>query len=210
MAYRLARSTTSWAPRLLAHSGICAEQMNAGEGGGVRIRHLRQACHDLSTCAATKRTGGQELRGSVRFMRTIMIIRFRYATPAIAAVRALRQVLEARLNVIGTVTAAAAGLAAILAGVNLYVSGRRELNKWRCETLVEILVVFLDASFRQAGACRTIMRGPLTQPERNRLRKEILAAHDAENVALTRLRLLAPPQVVEDAMLRDFWNLNIS
>ncbi len=35
--------------------------------------------------------------------------------------------------------------------------------------------------------------------ERNRLRSAVLAAHDVENGALTRLRLLAPPSVVEAA-----------
>ena len=47
-------------------------------------------------------------------------------------------------------TGGAAGLAAVLAGVNLYVSGRRELHKWTREALVEALVIFLDTSFKQS------------------------------------------------------------
>jgi hypothetical protein len=103
------------------------------------------------------------------------------------------------LDVVGAVTAGAAGLAAVLAGINLYVSGKRELNRWTRETLVEILVLFLDASFKHSSACRAILGESPLQPELNRLRSAILAAHDAENEALTRLRLLAPPQVVREA-----------
>ena len=100
---------------------------------------------------------------------------------------------------VGAVTAGAAGLAAVLAGVNLYVSGRRELDKWTRETLVEIFVLFLDASFKHSTACRDILGEAPAPPERNRMRRAVIAAHDAENEALTRLRLLAPPQVVNDA-----------
>jgi hypothetical protein len=60
------------------------------------------------------------------------------------------------VNWVGAVTAGAASLAAVLAGVNLYVSGRRELNKWTRETLIEIFSLFLDASFKHASACRAI------------------------------------------------------
>jgi hypothetical protein len=97
---------------------------------------------------------------------------------------------------VGAVTAGAAGLAALLAGVNLYVSGRRELDKWTRETLIETFAVFLDASFKHASACRGMFGHSLQTEERNRLRSAVLAAHDVENEALTRLRLLAPPSVV--------------
>jgi hypothetical protein len=102
------------------------------------------------------------------------------------------------LNWVGVVTAGAAGLAAVLAGVNLYVSGRRELDKWTRETLIEVLALFLDASFKLASDCRASTREPLPQPELDRLRASIFAAHSAENRALTRLRLLATPRVVKD------------
>ena len=103
------------------------------------------------------------------------------------------------MNWVGAVTAGAAGLAAALAGVNLYISGRREFDKWTRETLVETFAVFLDASFKNTSACRAIFRLSPPLQERNRLRAAIIAAHDIENDALTRLRLLAPPSVVEAA-----------
>jgi hypothetical protein len=103
------------------------------------------------------------------------------------------------MNVVGAVTAGAAGLAAILSGANLYLSGRRELDKWTRETLVEIFVLFLDASFKQTSASLAIMSELPPQLERNRLRQIILESHDKEKEALTRLRLMAPPRVVESA-----------
>jgi hypothetical protein len=101
------------------------------------------------------------------------------------------------VDVIGAVTAGAAGLAAVLAGVNLYVSGRRELHKWTREALVEALVVFLDASFKQSGLCaNTASRGSLPEFERDHLRKNVITVHDLQTETLTRLRLLAPSRVV--------------
>lgn len=102
------------------------------------------------------------------------------------------------MSVVGAVTAGAAGLAAVLAAVNLYVSGRRELSRWKRETLVEAFVTFLDASFGQNAACRTLTTSGITPTgqERNRLRAKVVAAHDIETDTLTRLRLLAPSKVV--------------
>jgi hypothetical protein len=56
------------------------------------------------------------------------------------------------VNVIGAVTAGAAGLAAVLAAINLYLTGRREVHKWTREALVEALVMYLDTSIKQ-GVC---------------------------------------------------------
>lgn len=103
------------------------------------------------------------------------------------------------MNVIGAITAGAAGLAAVLAGVNLYVSGRRELNKWTRETLVEIFVIFLEASFAHNHACRTAEDIPPTDAGRRSLSAAVVAAHDRETDTLTRLRLLAPSRVVAAA-----------
>jgi hypothetical protein len=64
------------------------------------------------------------------------------------------------VNVIGAIAAGAAGLAAVLAGVNLYVSGRRELNKWTRETLVELFVSFLETSFAH-NHCRQESVAPM-------------------------------------------------
>lgn len=103
------------------------------------------------------------------------------------------------MNWVGAITAGAAGLAAVLSGVNLYLSGRRELNRWTRETLIERLALFLDASFKLTSACGAISRQSPSQSERDNLRAAIFAAHSQENSALTELRLLAPPRVVENA-----------
>ena len=104
------------------------------------------------------------------------------------------------MDITGAVTAAAAGLAAVLAAVNLYVSGRRELRKWTREALVEALVVFLDASFRQTGVCRALPPStPAPDAEQRRLQAAAVEAHDIETDTLTRLRLLAPSRVVKAA-----------
>ena len=103
------------------------------------------------------------------------------------------------VNVTGAITAGAAGLAAVLAGVNLYVSGRRELNKWTRETLVEIFVIFLEASFAHNHACRTAEGILPRDAARHSLSADAVAAHDRETDILTWLRLLAPSRVVTTA-----------
>jgi hypothetical protein len=103
------------------------------------------------------------------------------------------------MDVVGAVTAGAAGLAAVFGGLNLYVSGQRELNKWTRETLVETFVTFLDASFKNGSACGFLLRKSPPEPERHRLRAAAVAAHDLEAETLTRLRLLAPSRVVRSA-----------
>lgn len=104
------------------------------------------------------------------------------------------------MDLIGSVTAAAAGLAAILAGVNLYISGRRELDRWTREALVDIFALFLDASFKHESACGRILNTSPLQQERYQLQSDIFEAHSAVTQALTRLRLLAPPAVVSDSV----------
>jgi hypothetical protein len=102
---------------------------------------------------------------------------------------------------VGTVTAGAAGIAAVLAGVNLYVSGRRELDKWTRETLIETLSAFLDSSFDNSRTCEAIYILSPQNQERDQLRSAIIAAHEGEIEALTRLRILAPPSLVEVALI---------
>jgi hypothetical protein len=103
-------------------------------------------------------------------------------------------------EIVGAVTAGAAGLAAVFAGANLYLSGRRELNRWTRDTLVELFVAFLDASFKHGSACGVILRTSPLDIQRDSLRRAAIAAHDLELETLTRLRLLAPPQAVTAAM----------
>ena len=83
------------------------------------------------------------------------------------------------MDVIGTVTAGAAGLAAVLAGANLYVSGRREQKKWKREALIDNLALFLDASFKIGSNCHTILKESPPPAERARLSMAALAAHEA-------------------------------
>ncbi len=125
------------------------------------------------------------------------------------------------MDVIGAVAAGAAGLAAVLAGVNLYVSDRREKKKWaederrekeqserdarreqerwERDALIKNLALFLDASFKIGSNCHTILRESPPPAERARLSVAALAAHDAGGDAMTRLRLLAPADVVDAA-----------
>jgi hypothetical protein len=103
-------------------------------------------------------------------------------------------------TVVGAVTAGAAGLAAVFAGLNLYLSGRRELNKWARDTLVELFVAFLDASFKHDGACGVLLRTSPPDSQRHRLQAAAIAAHDLELETLTQLRLLAPAEAVRAAM----------
>ena len=104
------------------------------------------------------------------------------------------------MDVVGDVTAAAAGIAAVLSGVNLWISGRRELNRWTREALMETLVNFFDTSFKLRDSCRQlIVLTPGKESEIPQLRKDIVSAHDHETDTLTRLRLLAPSNVVRAA-----------
>jgi hypothetical protein len=105
------------------------------------------------------------------------------------------------LNIVSIATATAAGLAAVLSGVNLWLAGRREINKWVRETLIEIFTMFLDASFTHASACRRILLSESRSvQERRELQQDIFKAHAVASQALTHLRLLAPPSVVDNAI----------
>ena len=59
---------------------------------------------------------------------------------------------------LGVATAGAAGLAAVLAGVNLYVSGRRELDKWTREALEGAVVPVRQGRTRFLEAARSALR----------------------------------------------------
>jgi hypothetical protein len=98
---------------------------------------------------------------------------------------------------VDALTGGAALLAAILAGLNLYISGRRELDKWTRETLVEIIALFLDGGFKHTGACRSMLRFSPKEKELEKLRDEAISAHSLQTHSLTRLRILAPASVVD-------------
>jgi hypothetical protein len=51
------------------------------------------------------------------------------------------------------ISAIAAIAAAVFAGVNLWITGRREHSQWARQALVESLVEFMNASFDVTRAC---------------------------------------------------------
>jgi hypothetical protein len=92
---------------------------------------------------------------------------------------------EVSLNTVSAVTAAAAGLAAVLSGVNLWLAGRREINKWVRETLIEIFTIFFDASFTHASTCRRILLNESSSvQERRELQENIFKAHATEVISV--------------------------
>ena len=102
-------------------------------------------------------------------------------------------------------SAVAASVAATLAGLNLYLSGRREHTRWARDTLVDILVAFLDASFASKDAVKyAISAGRSGSPEERTFESYAEEARTAElsmRSMQTRLRLLASPAVVDSAQL---------
>lgn len=101
------------------------------------------------------------------------------------------------------ISAVAASLAAVLAAVNLVVSGRREHAKWARETLVEVLVDFVDASFESKDAVKHAIRegkpGAWPPDEDVGYRAQAKAAERRMRMMQSRLRLLAAPRVVDAA-----------
>jgi hypothetical protein len=101
------------------------------------------------------------------------------------------------------ISAAAASVAAFLTAINLVVSGRRDHAKWARNTLIEVLVDFLDASFESKDAVeRAIREGEpeswSTASQASR-REEAKVAQRRMRVMQSRLRLLAPPDVMDAA-----------
>jgi hypothetical protein len=90
------------------------------------------------------------------------------------------------MDVIGAVTAGAAGLAAALSSFNLYISGRPDLHKWRRDALVEAFVKFMQAGFNQTRACHALVMATLPI-DRHSLRGILVNGHDLESEILTRL-----------------------
>jgi len=97
-----------------------------------------------------------------------------------------------------TISAAAAALAAALAALNLYYSGRRERQRWVRETVVDLLVQYLEASFTASrGADR--YRGPTSDDARAAAQHTIDGAHDVQDGVLTKLRLFTSGAMVDAA-----------
>lgn len=106
------------------------------------------------------------------------------------------------MNAGSFLSAIAATIAAALTAVNLYLTGRRERNRWAREALVDVFVTFLNAGFEGSAACNKLTDP--TGPDRGRDGTDqwdkITKAHSAETVMLTKIRLLAGPAVVDAAM----------
>jgi hypothetical protein len=101
-------------------------------------------------------------------------------------------------NSASTISAIAAALAAVLAALNLYYSGRRERQHWVRETVVDLLVQYLDASFAASRAADHF--GAETSDEtRATARQAMDDAHDTQDAALTKLRLTTTRAMVDAA-----------
>ncbi len=106
------------------------------------------------------------------------------------------------MNPASLLSAVSATIAAILVAVNLYVSGRREHNRWVRDVLVDVFVTFLNAGFDGNGACSRLIEARRLGAEEKVLthRDSIAAAHKTETEMLTKMRLLTSPAVIEAAM----------
>jgi hypothetical protein len=106
------------------------------------------------------------------------------------------------LNAASLLSAGAATIAAILAALNLYISGRRERNRWARDALVDVFVIFLNAGFDGVSACNRLAElGELhVDEEAPDYRERIAGAHQTETEMLTKMRLLTSPAVIEAAM----------
>ncbi|WP_280314233.1 hypothetical protein [Nocardia abscessus] len=96
-------------------------------------------------------------------------------------------------------SAIAATLAAVLSCGTLYVTGRREHRRWLRDSLVEAYVEYVEASFAGRPARTLELRaaedddGVIEQKEKSD------EARERAMVSLTRLRLIAPREVVAAA-----------
>ena len=105
------------------------------------------------------------------------------------------------MDIASVLSAMAATAAAILAGLNLIVSGKREDRRWVRETATEAFVAFMHASFEISWACQKVvtLRGSRRDDELEQFKRRIDDAHDAQMQSLTRLRLLTTAEVVTAA-----------
>ncbi|MEV0539260.1 hypothetical protein [Nocardia salmonicida] len=96
-------------------------------------------------------------------------------------------------------SAVAATLAAVLSCGTLYVTGRREQQRWLRESLIEAYVEYLEASF--AGRPAKTLEARLENDETgiSGQRENSETARRRAMASLTRLRLIAPRKVIEAA-----------
>ena len=98
-------------------------------------------------------------------------------------------------------SASAATLAAVFAGLTLYFSGRREHRRWVRDALVDTYVTYLDASFRASprSAREARLANGAGSSEVAQARQLAVTSHAVLMDTLTRLRILALPAVVSAA-----------
>ena len=109
----------------------------------------------------------------------------------------------------------AATLAAILAAINLYVSGRRERVKWVREALVDTFVNFLAASYNHKDLCKRIYwlpPAPEQTDEVRKLRQQAETTYDEIMDCITRMRVLTTADLAGKAFQlrchnRDYYRL---
>jgi hypothetical protein len=103
-------------------------------------------------------------------------------------------------NLAAIASAVAATLAAVFAGVNLYLSGRRDRVRWVRESAADSFVEFLTASYDHRTACKRLIQEPVLGAERAGLVDRALAADDQMLKCLSRLRMLTTPDAVDAAI----------
>jgi hypothetical protein len=104
-------------------------------------------------------------------------------------------------EVVPVIGAVAAVIAAVLAGVSVWATGRREERRWARDALVDTFVAYLQSSFSN-DARAALEERQSANPDQQvvaALRSSCNAAHDAQMQALTRLRLLGTPSAVAAA-----------
>jgi len=101
-----------------------------------------------------------------------------------------------------TISAVAATVAAVLAGINIYLTRRNENVKWAREALVDTFTRFLSASFSSKDAVKRAVRAALDDPSAAEiaiLRREAEEAERRMRDLQTTLRLLTGDDVVTAA-----------
>lgn len=98
-------------------------------------------------------------------------------------------------------SAVAATVAAVLAGANLVVSGRREHHRWVREALVDSYLVFTNISYEVSRLTRQTVdaRRGAAFADLDEAKHAFEEVHARQVELLTRLRLLATPKVTTAA-----------
>jgi hypothetical protein len=97
----------------------------------------------------------------------------------------------------GMATLVAAVAAAVLSATSLLLAGRREDKRWKREVLRDTMVSLFDASFRYID--QAALNAQRDGRDVRWYKERALDAHAAQLGALTRLRFLANPKVLDCA-----------